>query len=232
MKALLVVMNPREIPECMAAISSLEIDKVWFEYMTEAMIVQCMPDVVREAKIDEYTHIVLLSDDTVPTQEALNLVLECNANYPNLHQPIELCATGYCNLDSKLPFVNLTKRPFRNLEQSMAKDFDFYTREEVEGGVGANGATLRSWFAGACLTCMPTSLWERYPFQVLGGPGHPGYSSDWCLSTRLQRDGVPIVAPKGAFIRHVKEEWNQRDKSPEKRLLIGERPANVRWDRR
>lgn len=257
MKPLLAVMNPREIPECMLAISSLAIDKVWFEYMTEAMIVQNMPDVIRDAKVSEYTHVVLLSDDTVPTQEVLDLVLVVARTGYELKLQTRQVVTGFCNLDSHLPFVNLTKRPFRNLSQSVAADFDFFTREEIDtykdpplnftplGGeivkidITLDGPSLepipvvvRSWFAGACLTCMPTYLWERYPFQVLGGPGHPGYSSDWCLSTRLQRDGVPIVAPKGAFIRHAKEEWNQRDRAPEKRLLIGERPANVRWDRR
>lgn len=221
MKPLLMCMRPRHIPECIEAFESLPIDKVWFEYMTEAGIVEEMPAVVVEAKARGYTHALLLSDDTVPTPEALAAVLE--------YAPHFKCATGYCNLDSTLPFVNLTKRPFRNLEQSVGNDFAFYTRAEVDAHPND---LVPTFFAGACLTCMPIELWERYPFQVLGGPGHPGYSSDWCLSTRLYKDGVQIVGVKGAFVRHVKEVWGKRDLDPSKRLLIGERPAGVRWDAR
>lgn len=229
MKPLLMVMRPRDIPRCIAAIGGLDIDKVWFEYMTEAMIVGVMPDAIGMAKRAGYTHALLLSDDTVPTQAALDLVLglsaiECLAGrgpHPRL------VTTAYCNLDASKPEVNLTKRPFTILTQSYGSDYAFYTREEV---VEYRSPFIATWFTGACLSCMPIDLWETYPFEVLGGPGHPGYGSDWKLSVRLQRDHVPILAPKHAFIEHVKEVWNQRDQSSEKRLLIGERPAGVRWD--
>lgn len=221
MKPLLLILRPRDIPRCIAAIGALDVDKLWFEYMTEASIAGIFAPSINVAEARGYTHAVLLSDDTVPSQDALDLVL-AHALDPNRQ-----VVTAYCNLDQELPFVNITKRPFGNLHLSAKDDYDFYTRAEVDAHAGR---LVPTFFAGACLTCMPIELWKRYPFQVLGGKGHPGYASDYRLSVRLQQDGMPIVAPRGAFVEHVKEVWNKRDLSPEKRLLIGERPSAVRWD--
>lgn len=217
MDPLLLVMNPRRIARCIAAIEALDVDKVWLVAMTERQLEDVVHYVVDKASA--YSHLLLLSDDTVPTQGALDLVLAALEEHP--------VVTGYCNLDASSPFVNITRRPFQCLDRSIGSDYDFFRRDVVATW---SAPLVRTYFAGACLTGMSRDMWWKYPFRVFPG-SEPGYASDWMLSTRLQRDGVPIWAPRGAFVEHVKAVWNEPDRTdPERRLLIGEIPAEIRWD--
>jgi hypothetical protein len=51
------------------------------------------------------------------------------------------------------------------------------------------------------------------------------------LSARLQACDIPIYAPRGAFIEHVKAKWNDvfDNTEPERRLLVDVEPAGVHW---
>ena len=52
MKPLLMVMNPRTIPQCMQAIESLDIDKVWLKNWTERELVEVIKSVIQESDHD------------------------------------------------------------------------------------------------------------------------------------------------------------------------------------
>lgn len=204
MKPLLLVLNPRRIPECIEAIEALEIDKAWLTGYTERQLEQAVPEVLDATDHDP---ILVLSDDTIPEQDALDAVLR-------LHQGqhyTEVVTTGYCNLDVTSQFVNLTRRPF-DTRHSTVEAYDFYTYAEM----GDHDHPVRSWFAGMCLTCMSRDLWDRFPFQT-----YEGRSSDFMLSRRLQEQGIPILAPPAAMVWHVKERWNYIDQAPDKRLHLG-----------
>lgn len=222
-KTLLLVMNPRRIPAAIAAIDALSIDKVWLRCFWEKELETVIAEVTKLAKRLEYTHLILLSDDTVPTQEALDAVLECLTAHP--------VATGYCNLDATLPFVNLTKTPFTRTNESYADDYNWYRREEIEAWPSDLVPTC---FGGACLTAMSVEMWERFPFEVLSRPDAAvGYASDWKLSVRLQQAAIPIVAPKRAFVRHLKTVWLEgpaQEKDPDYRLLMGTVTPAIIWD--
>jgi len=219
MNPCLIVMQPRRIPSALEAIATLNVDRVHLIGMWEAELVPVIADIVERR--DEYTHFLLLADDTEPTQAALDLVLKYAARG---HEVV----TGYCNNSLGSPLVNLTKSNFRVRDRSVWEDYDFYERAEVEG---YRHELVPSRFTGACLTCMPREMWRAYPFQVVTHEGEPrGYSSDWKLSVRLQEDGVPIVAPRGAFVHHLKERSNsQAITNPVNRLWVGETPKEVHW---
>lgn len=225
MKPLLLVMNPREIPRAMEAISALKIDKVWLKRYWEKELEEIIERIVQDAEAKGYTHLLLLSDDTVPSQSALDAVLKYLSSHP--------VVTGYCNLDSVLPYVNLTKEPFQFDNESHANDYKWFTRAEVES---STTDLIKTQFTGACLTGMSIELWKRFPFQVLSRPDAPlGYASDWKLSIRLQKAAVPIVAVKGAFVEHLKTLWlegpaQDMKKDPNFRLLMGEKPSEIVWD--
>lgn len=225
MNPLLLVMNPRRIPRAIEAIEALSIHKVWLSCFWEAELVPVIAQVVEEAEAKGYTHLLLLSDDTVPTQKALSLVVR--------HLPDHPVVTGYCNLDAVLPYVNLTKRPFVHHNESYANDYAWFTREEVSAHPEE---LISSCFGGACLTGMSVAMWKRFPFDVVTRPNAPlGYASDWKLSVRLQISNIPIVAPKRAFVPHLKTVWLEGPaqdavKDPNFRLLMGEVASSVRWD--
>jgi hypothetical protein len=132
--------------------------------------------------------------------------------------------TGWCNLDASSDLVNLSVEPLAASEPA-ASTYSFPTRAWVEQHPEP---VVRSYFAGHCLSFMERALWERFPWQCYGGA--PGYASDLHVSWRLQEAGVPIMAARDGFVRHVKERWNYVDTTPGRELLIGKEPSGVVWD--
>lgn len=211
MKPLLMVMNPRTIPQCMEALESLQIDKVWLKNWTERELVTVIADIVANTDHDV---IGLISDDTVPTQEALDLVLAAfkpNAVY-----------TGYCNMDEDRAEVNLSKSPLIIQAQATADCYDFPDREEVDNHKGL----FRSYFTGFAMTFMSRDMWLKYPFDCINDPG---YQSDYLLSSRLQRDGVEVWAVPGAFMPHLR--FQESTKHLQGGLVVaGGGRGTVVWD--
>lgn len=206
----LMVLNPREIPECILGIQSLDVPKCWVSYMPEKWAARAISEAIEATDFDRY---VVLSDDTVPTQRALDLVLAgMDAGHP--------VVTGYCNLDSELPFVNLCWNRLKPPPPSV-DSYKMMTRREVQV---AEGYVLTT-FAGLALTCMTRESWLRFPLH----PTSLGAQMDYQLSWELQEAGLPIVTPPGAFVRHVKERWNEMDQAPEKQLLVGVRRPTLTW---
>jgi hypothetical protein len=209
MKPLLMVMNPRTIPQCMKAINALDIPKVFLKNWSERQLVDVIADVVESADFDT---IGLLSDDTVPPQSSLDLVLDA-------FEPSAVY-TGYCNIDELDGNVNLSSKPLRIQEQAGADCYTFPTREHVEKGKGL----FRSYFTGFAFTFMSRDMWLQYPFDCVGDPG---YQSDYRLSVRLQQDGVPIWAPRGAFMEHLRRGQSTQHLTGGK-VVIGN--GSVVWD--
>lgn len=216
MKPLLLVLNPRRIPECIEAIEALKVDKAWLTGYTETQLEEAIPEVLAQTDHDP---ILVLSDDTVPTQEALDAVLDQWAAENSIRPTV---VTGYCNLDVTSQYVNVTRRPFTT-RHSTVDAYDFYSYAEM--GDQHPDIPVRTWFAGMCLTCMSRDLWERFPFQT-----YQERSSDFALSLRLQEADIPILAPPKAMVWHVKERWNYLDQAPDRRLVVGEIPAETRLD--
>ena len=67
-----MVMNARDIPECILAIRALPIDKAFFRGFTE---IQLEPEIARFVASTDYDRYILLSDDTIPTEFALRNLL-------------------------------------------------------------------------------------------------------------------------------------------------------------
>lgn len=217
MRALLFVMNPRAIPECLDAIEALDVDRCWLTGMREVDLVPHFASVVESTDYDVY---LAVSDDAVPTQEALDAVLDLlEQGWP--------VATGFCNLDEGeyANVVNLTRKPLG----SHMPGPDVYVTYTLDEVMAYPTDPVPTWFAGFSLTGMRRELWQRYPFEVLH-PETGGSCSDFLLSWRLQQDDVPIVAPKAGWFRHVKERWNVADSRPGKRLLVGEVEPRVRLE--
>jgi hypothetical protein len=182
-----MIMNPRRIPESMDALGALNIDKVWLRNWTEQELVRVIPEVIRDSDHDP---IGMISDDCIPTQEALDLVLDA-------YEPGAVY-TGYSNLDDATDVVNLCDAPLVIQEEATPECYPMVTRAHVEA---QPDALMRSYFAGFSFTFMSREMWERYPFAAYG---HPGCQSDYQLCKRLQADGVKIFAVRGAFILHLR----------------------------
>lgn len=211
MSEALLVLNPRDIPECMAALKSLTIDTCWFSYMTEAHLAPHLNAMIAQTNYDRY---VVVSDDTSPTHAALDKVLE-------IHSAVGCCVTGYSNLDSTNRHVNLSRKPLHAPPPTI-EAYDFLTPEDVNA---YGDHVLPSAFAGFSLTCMSRFEWLKYAYEVSAF----GAQTDYMLSWRLQGAGVPIVSHRDAYVKHVKETWNTADRAKEKLLLVGALPPAINW---
>jgi GT2 family glycosyltransferase len=214
---LLGIMNPRQIPECISAFERLDVRRVWFTGWTEYQLTDVINQWVSDPPVD-FSHLVLVADDCIVSQPALDAVLAVARQ----GDPV---VTGYCRLDYTHPDVNITRRPLMGDTPSVGA-YDFWSFLEVEEWPGE---VMPTGFVGFALTCMSRELWREFPFGCFGSPGR-GYASDFHLSHRLRDAGVPMVAATGGYVTHVKERWNTLDRAPEKRLMLGEVAAEVRFE--
>lgn len=213
MKPLLMVMSPRNIEMCVDAISALEIDKVWLKHWTERELVDRIAEVVTGS---DYDTIGLVSDDVIPTQQSLDLLL-------GAFEPSGVY-TGYCNLDDASDLVNLTSSPLPILDYPSYADYGFAARDAVTAETGL----FRSYFAGFSLTFMSRDMWLTYGFDP---KGDPGFQSDYRLSLKLQADGVPVWAPVGAYMRHLKGSDESTRHLPGGTVITGGGRGTVIWER-
>jgi hypothetical protein len=210
MNTALMILNPREIPDCMEALASLPVAKCWIQYMPERQAAWAINEAIKATSFDRY---VVISDDTRPTPEALAAVLA-------LHdENTDLCVTGYCQLAADTPLMNLTTNVLPP-PPPLVTSYAFMTKDEVE-----EYEVIDTTFAGLALTCMTRELWLDHPLEV----SEFGGQMDYVLSYNLAQSGIGIISPRDGFVFHVKERWNQLDEAPQKRLLIGAKPQAVRW---
>lgn len=211
MNDVLIVLNPRRIPECLAAIEELDIPKVWVQNMYEADVERNWGDVLEQ--LDGFDWAWLISDDCVPTQDALDAVRELAGYHP--------VVTGYCNLDMTSDLVNVCRDPLG--PQSTKDAFSFYTHDELRHWPSE---ALTTTFVGFALTGMSVDFWAKYPYRL----EPEGWSADYNLSKRLAADNIRMVCHRDAFVLHVKERWSAPDQDPVKRLRIGELPAGIVYE--
>lgn len=204
-RPLLLVLNPRAIPECIASFAALTVEKAYLTGYTERQLVPVIADIVSATN---HTHYVAISDDTIVTQRAVDAV------YDQL--PAHPVTTGWCNLDDTDPRCSVVGRELQG-DQPNAASYDFLHWSKVALNPEP---VMRTWFAGMCLTGMSKEMWQRFPFQVLGS--EQGWASDYSLCTRLQAENVPITAVRDAGVLHVRQQWDIPDSDPRKRLLVGE----------
>ena len=211
---LLAIMNPRDIPDAVAAFRALDVRRAWLQGYTEWQLVDVIRSLVDDPDIP-FSHLVLVADDVVVRQPALDAVLE----QARMGRPV---VTGWCRLDATHPLVNITDGPLVG-DTPTPGAYNFRRFAEV---VADPSPAIRTGFVGFALTCMPRAMWQRFPFGAFGGPSC-SWSSDFHLSIRLRDAGVPMVAARDGGTEHLKERWQKLDTAPEKRLLVGERPAQV-----
>ena len=220
MNPLLIIANPRQIPECIEAFRALDVRRAWLSNYTEWELVAVMDSIMRDQSIF-FSHAILCADDCVVSQGALDAVLAgAETEHAKEH---DAAVTGYCRLDHQHPEVNITRRPLMG-DVPVPGAYDFWRYDDVQEwpdpGLAGTG------FVGFALTCMSRARWLQFPFGVFGGP-QQSWSSDFHLSARLRDAGVEMTAARDGYVTHVKEQWQRLDTAHEKRLLIGEEPAGV-----
>ena len=192
MKPLLMIMNPRSIPETTEAYKALDIDKAWLTGYTEDQLVGIVAQVIGST---DYTHYVMGCDDSLVRPRALQSVLDA-AEY-------DAVVTGWANITADEPWVNLTSQPLGPVTGTTVPELypGLYHWTDVVSGP----ALFRTYISGFSLTTMSREFWLRFPFEA-----YSNAKSDHCLCWRLQEAGIPITAVRDAFVKHLK---GARDKT-------------------
>lgn len=213
MTALLVVMHPRRIPVCVKAFDALDADIAYLSGGNESQAMDMFAEVLAGS---DHDHLVVVSDDVIVTQPALDAVVAA------LEDGV-LVATGWCLLDRTNRYSNVTDQPLIGNKPDWSA-YSFMTAVDVRD----RSERFETGFAGLALTGMSRELWQRFPMACYGADLH-GWASDFHLSVRLRDADVPITAVRDAYVEHLKERWTYADNADEMRLLIGEIPREVIW---
>jgi GT2 family glycosyltransferase len=214
-RPLLCIMNARAIPECIDSYRALDVDLAWMTGFTDAQLGAIHRSIVAAT---DYTHYLVVSDDCIVTQAALDAVLvQLAADRP--------AATGWCKLHAASPLANLCHAPLIG-DLPMPSAYPFYEVRDVREHPDAEVPTH---FMGFALTGMTRELWERFPYGAYTAIRKTGYSSDFHLCVRLRDAGVPMVAARDGYVEHLKVVGK---KPRSHRLLIGRITPEVRIERR
>lgn len=215
-RALLAVLNPREIPEFEDTIDQLAVAKVRLRGYTEREISQGIwASVINQAADKGFTHVSLISDDLIVPPHSLKLILEHAGANP------DRVTTGWANVDEEHQDAGVTYEPLVDAEPT-AMSYRFPSWREVLMGP----AVQQTFFTGFVATTCTVEMWRRYPYRVFG----EGWAADYHMSRRLAADGVRIDCLRDAFCLHLKENRGLPTTRPERKLLIGKMKKGVRWD--
>lgn len=206
MRDALVVLNARDVPECLGSLSLLDIDKIFLRGWTEARIEDVAFPQVLEM---DYDWLWVVSDDVIVRSQALDAVRE-HAGYG---EPV----TGYSQRSHTEWTVNLTRGPLYGDAPSV-EAYDFHEYREV---VAKPETLFRTWFTGMSLTGMPIALWRRFPFACFRDDVC-SFGSDFSLSLRLQEAGIRINAVRDAFCYHWRHRWQDTTHALDQKPVVGQ----------
>ena len=96
-KEILMVLQPRAIPEAIESLNTLDIEKVWFRGYTEMELETVLNDFIKDTDYDYYW---IIADDVVVDNKPLEVLR------PKLYEGEVV--TGYCKLYQTSNYVNLS----------------------------------------------------------------------------------------------------------------------------
>ena len=122
-KDILVILNPRQAPDCVQSLSALKVPKVWISNFNEKEALERVMEIVRcepPAKAKwlqerdasgslragtsfdtppKFENYIMISDDVIVEQRHIDIIVDNNDNYDVL--------SGYCNLTPDTTITNL-----------------------------------------------------------------------------------------------------------------------------
>src|SRR2546427_5432634 len=206
-----MIMHAREIPECLLSLKALDIDKVWFRGYTEKQLEGKITEFVEATSYDRY---ILVSDDVIVTQQALDNLLELQDSGP--------VVTGWCNIFPGETLANLELAPitkdrgsayfkirdhlprglvpfvktlyhYSPLKQMI--NWALYAHFPVEDEIWAQKPLFRTYFVGWALTSITRDYWLKYGFHY-SDVQKSGHGSDQEMSIRLAADNVVMLCAR------------------------------------
>lgn len=213
----LMIMNARDIPECILSLRALKIDKVWFRGFTEGQLEKEIAAFVASSTYERY---ILVSDDVIVTEFALENLLGLQDSAP--------VVTGWSNImpgrdSAAVELKPIVKRDFylgvrdkmprraAGLVKSFYKGtaigkalIDPFIRHHFPSlqEIWDKPPLFRTYFVGWALTSITRDRWVKHGFHY-DNKGTAGHGSDQKMSLDLAADGVTILCARDSFIYHL-----------------------------
>ena len=223
MRDVLMIMNPREIPECLQAFRALKVPKVWFKGFWQVQLETVVNEWIAGTDYDNY---IMASDDLLPTQAALDEVRRGLASHEVF--------TGWCrfspgsprgaliiNDGGPGPAFDLMFRLYHITGMTIHNRLDYFKlrRFASVSDIMKQPDEFPTAHVPFAFTGMRRRLWLEYPYRCEHSGRRPhGSSSDYMLSKRLRRDGVPMWAGRAAYFEHLRSLRN---------FVVGKVPPRV-----
>jgi len=220
MNPLLVIWTARRIPTVHLHLRALTgIDKVWVFGHTEEQLADAIPALLMERP--GYTHAMLVPDDLVVSQQAVDSVLRLAAEYE--HTPTAV--GGWSNCDFKHPYTNIGLTVLEKPRPDSMKDYGHLLRIDELAG---REMPFRARFCGHTLFTMPRELWLDDATRLLPLAPTPGWGSDYHQCYRLGVAGVEVWIDPLAFAGHLKMDHLVGDSVGWKQLYLSDQ--RIEWE--
>ena len=216
--SVLIIMHSRDIPECIKPLQRLNIDKVWYRGFTEFEIKPLLNEFILNT---HYTNYILVSDDVIVTEYALDNILNLNDTYPII--------TGWCNLMPNINRGSVCFKPLTDkddiyhrilfsipqwLTKPLALTFWYvpffnnlyqhYVNQSFTDidEVWKQKPVFETYFVNWALTSMRKDIWETFPFDYKFKNGK-AVGSDILTSLALSKANLPMYCARDSFVYHL-----------------------------
>lgn len=220
---ILMVMQPRMIPEVMNSLKNINIEKVFFRGFNEEAVCREINDFVKQT---DYTHYIIAADDIVFDQQACNNVLNESEKLYNKGET--KIVTGWCNMyikqDGSLSdLCNICEKPLtlKNTSYPLMEDYVFSNTEDVF----LKNENFETFLTSFAFSCIPKQILEKFEMRTYFCPSGLGCSSDHNLSFRMYSEGgISAVTNKNMFFRHLKRSLTRPTKQ---NWIVGKLPPHI-----
>ena len=215
MKPLLVIFNPRSIPEFYKAIEKINgISKLWIKYFPQDEAYKKAREFFLQS---DYTHFMILPDDLIMTQKDVDAIINYEESYDSI--------SGWCNnngrddtnIDTNIsaflppdPPRTATYEGYRWYKIAQIESESLLSKVENSDGI------IPVLHQGFALSRLSRRLIEQVPFRT-----DAGCCVDSCLSLDLMKFRVKFTQYVDIHIRmkHLK--------IPRSELLVGKQKAEM-----
>ena len=227
---ILMILQPRAIPEAIDSLNKLDIEKVWFRGYDEPSVCKALNEFVRQTDYDYYW---VIADDVIVDNLPLQVLRPMldkyevvsgyckwyeDCDYVNLlHSPIQCVYGGehetygfLKQLNRAIPSRNawINRIPPKKPEGEEVWDFMFYDMWheqscfKMEEIEDRENPEIETYFSGWSFTGASRKIWLNYPFEC----SVMDCQSDIQFSIRyVNRDGGIIHSHKDAYFIHLKK---------------------------
>jgi len=246
-KEILIILQPRAIPEAIESLNKLDIEKVWFRAFDEPSVCESINQFIRDTNYDYYW---VIADDVIVSNAPIEKLR------PLLYQG--KVVTGYCKWHNKSPYANLLHKkikttyitehpnyrfwvslnkanakrnkwiknipPNKPISKSEENKYIIYDINISDMCYSINEISemksepIKTCFGGWSFTGASKEIWLKYPFQC----SIKGCESDMNFAHRfVNEDGGIIHSHKDAYFEHLKTNQNILTKN----WLVGVEPS-------